>query len=95
MSVEKRQHPRIDVHISVELRYEGEDKAVVCTRDLSDGGLFLEMMEYPLPPLGAQVEVRVTGTLAEGEEPPLVRAEVVRVEDRGIAVRFLDQDDAA
>ncbi len=90
MSVENRKHPRIDVNVSVELCYKGEGKAVVCTRNLSDGGLFLEMAEYPLPPLGAQVEVKLTGTLGQGEKPPVVRAEVVRVADNGVAVYFLD-----
>ncbi|NOZ11390.1 MAG: PilZ domain-containing protein [Gammaproteobacteria bacterium] len=94
MSVENRKYPRIDVSISVELCYKGKGKAAVCTRNLSDGGLFLEMAEHPLPPLGTRVELKLTGTLGQGEKPPVVRAEVVRVEDNGIAVYFLDRDRA-
>jgi c-di-GMP-binding flagellar brake protein YcgR len=91
MNADRRRHPRIPMEVEVEFHCPGGEMRVVRTRDLSGGGVLLVISETERPPLGAQVQVRVVGTLGdEGETPPLVAGRVVRHLPEGVAVEFVD-----
>ena len=57
-------------------------------RDLSNNGVFLECGGQPCPPVGADLEIRISGPVG-GEEPPVVRTRVVRVTYDGMVVVFI------
>lgn len=88
---DKRQHERypfeVEVEVIVPKLFWGQ-RRVMRTRDMSHGGLFIESDGRPLPPLGAELRVRVLQG-GEGQEMPVVRARVVRVTPDGMAVEFL------
>lgn len=73
----------------VELTYPGHQAITLQARDVSDGGVFLERGDHPLPPMGAEVYLHVMGEL-DGEDPPTVKAKVVRVMDQGIGLYFME-----
>lgn len=58
------------------------------TVDLSDGGLFIKATPEQCPPLNDEITVQVVGTL-DGKAPPLVRARVARITDKGMGIQFL------
>lgn len=90
MSVENRKHLRIGLIVDIELTLQGNDPVTVRTRNISDGGLFLILDEVDLPDIGCEVQVRLKNQLGDGEEPPINRARVVRHENDGIGLEFLE-----
>lgn len=90
MDSDKRRHRRLPMEVEVELHRSGQPMCLVRTEDLSCGGVLLILGSADRPPLGTQVQVRVVGTLGEGEAPPLVDALVVRHAPDGVAVQFAD-----
>ncbi|MGQ9660302.1 MAG: PilZ domain-containing protein [Thermochromatium sp.] len=90
---EKRQHPRLPFEVEVELHRADRAMCLVRTDNLSKGGALLMMNGYgrgDWPPIGARVQIRVSGPLGGDDEPPLVDAIVVRHTEAGIAVQFDD-----
>ena len=85
---DKRREPRLEIRLEVEL-HTGDEACSLHTRDLSNRGLFLEKGESHLPQVGSIVHVRVKQEFADGE-PPMVKAEVVRSDEHGIALKFLE-----
>jgi len=85
---DKRQYQRLPVAMTVEVMLPAGGKQVLRTRDISEGGVFLEC-EDELQALGVGTELYLTVTLSlEGDAPPTVKARVVRATDEGIGVRF-------
>lgn len=84
---DNRKEPRLGVNLEVELQV-GEESASLKTRDLSNGGVYLESSEGPFPAVGTIVYLRVKQGF-QGEEAPLVKAEIVRLDNDGFALRFL------
>lgn len=91
MDSDQRRHRRLPLEVEVELYCAGQPMRVVRTEDLSCGGVLLILGGIERPPLGTQVQVRVVGTLGEGESPPLVDALVIRHAPDGVAVKFSDE----
>lgn len=92
MSDDKRQDLRLGIRLEVELKYDGVDSAILHTRDLSQNGVYLEKGEQqPLPAVGAIVSIQVKQALSDGD-PPIVKAEVIRCDSDGIALRFLHDE---
>ncbi|MGM0676821.1 PilZ domain-containing protein [Ectothiorhodospira marina] len=89
MESDRRQHPRLPVEVAVELFREGQPARRVQTRDLSGNGVLLLISGEDAPVVGERIQVRVEGTLGDGEAPPVVHGRVVRVSDREVAVEFL------
>jgi hypothetical protein len=89
MSEDQREHPRMEMCFSVEVRYEGHAPQVLCTRDLSHGGAFILKGTDPLPPVGAMVTVKAQKPEGDGADPPVIKARVVRKDDDGIGVQFI------
>ena len=90
MDSDKRRHRRLPLEVEVELHRAGQPMRVVQTEDLSIGGVLLLLDDADRPPLGTLVQVRVVGTLGEGETPPMVDARVVRHAPAGVAIQFSD-----
>lgn len=89
---DKRIHERYPIEVEVEVtipKLFREQRRVMRTRDMSHGGLFLESDGKALPPLGAELKVRVLREAGDGEALPVVRARVVRVTAEGIAIEFI------
>ena len=92
MTDERRNNNRLGIRLEVELRAENKECSLH-SRDLSNGGVFLEKGEIVVPPVDtisvdSIVYLRVKSQFEEGE-PPLVKARVVRIDDQGIALQFL------
>ncbi|HSP01589.1 MAG TPA: PilZ domain-containing protein [Thioalkalivibrio sp.] len=88
MNSERRRHPRLPMEVEVELHVPGEPMRVTRTQDLSGSGVLLLLAKEECPAPGTQVQIRVVGSIGEGEEPPLVPARIVRHVGEGVAVEF-------
>lgn len=84
---DKRRHPRRKMHLSVFVSHPKSGQALMRTRDMSDGGLYVQGSLESLPDQGDVVEVRVNGLLGNGS--PGVTMRVVRGDGDGLALRFL------
>lgn len=89
-SSEQRKHLRIGLVVDIELTLPGQEQLTVRTKNISDGGLFLILDDITMPPLGTEVQVKLKNQLGDGEEPPVNRAMIVRSEDNGIGLEFLE-----
>lgn len=85
---DKRREPRLNIRLEVELHAEGEP-ASLHTRDLSNKGAFLEASERQLPDVGTIVYIKLKQGFQDGDAP-LVKAEIVRSDNDGIALKFLE-----
>lgn len=88
-SPEQRKHPRIGISVTVELEPPETKRLTLATRDISDGGVFLECLPAQQLPIGTVVRLRTSDTLANDEPAPLVRAKVVRTTEDGMGLCFL------
>lgn len=87
----KRRHERFPMDVEVEISVAGllrRQRRILRTRDLSDGGVFVLSDERTCPAPGTVIEIRLTG-LVDGQDPPVVRAKVVRVTPDGMAIAFV------
>ena len=90
MSSDKRKDSRLGIKLEVELHSEEQDLSLQ-TRDLSNGGVFLTADEINLPPEGSIVEIKIKQAMGD-DEPPLVKARVVRIDKDGIALAFITDE---
>ena len=90
MSSDKRKDSRLGIKLEVELHSEEQDLSLQ-TRDLSNGGVFLTADEINLPPEGSVVEIKIKQAMGD-DEPPLVKARVVRIDKDGIALAFITDE---
>jgi len=87
----KRKDSRLGIKLEVELH--SDDQALSLeTRDLSNSGVFLSAEESKLPAEGSIVELKIKNALGD-DEPPLVKARVVRIDKDGIALAFITDDE--
>ncbi|MCW8891632.1 MAG: PilZ domain-containing protein [Sedimenticola sp.] len=85
-SADNREHPRFALRSHVQLTDAEGRVRQVYTRDLSHSGLYLLVMDEPLPAVDEEVEV----VALDIEDPLPQRAVVVRVEPgTGVAIKFL------
>ncbi len=77
------------INLQVEVTHESIGTVELRTLNISNGGIFV-IVEGKLDiPVGTCVKVKVKGTLGDGDAPPIVDMEVVRVEPLGIGLKFL------
>ncbi len=89
---DRRRHARARVDLQVELRFASvRDFLSACAGDVSEGGMFLRVPSRPYR-VGERVALRF-----EAGAERIVRgtARVVRVEDGGIGVEFVDLDETS
>lgn len=84
----KRQETRLGIRLEVELELEGEATSLH-TRDVSNNGVYLEAETGQLPAVGSIIYLKLKQNFQEGEAP-VVKAEVVRADAGGFALKFLE-----
>ncbi len=77
--------------LDIELGYPSGKNVIVTSRDISEGGLFLNM-ENDLPVLGEVVSVRLIGDSVGREIFPSDEAVVVHKEADGIGIAFIEME---
>ena len=85
----QRQHPRIEVQVEVELSFLEEGSRTVITRDVSKGGLYMELDNPDHYPMGEMVHLQYNDPLSNDERTHK-DAIIVRHADDGIAVAFIE-----
>ncbi|ROS00985.1 PilZ domain-containing protein [Sinobacterium caligoides] len=81
---ERRRDIRRPFKASVEVCIPGYGDYIAEATDISEGGLFVRTGRHPLPPLRAEITVRMTG--GHGETIPV---QVVRHQGQGMGLMFL------
>jgi len=87
MMEEQRRFNRVPTSAIVEMQHPVLGTIEVKARDLSDGGIFVVMGNYPAPPLGTTLLVRIkrhTGVI--NREPVAMR--VVHHQGGGVGLAF-------
>lgn len=84
----KRGENRLTIKLEVELEIEGEVTSLH-TRDLSNNGAYVEANDRRLPAVGSTLYLKLKQGLQEGETP-VVKAQVVRADHDGFALKFVD-----
>ncbi len=87
MTTDKRRSGRYTVPAQVKVTWANGKSQFLKSRNVSDGGVFLEGAPDALPEEGTAVNVQVTEMLGGGEAP-ILSATVVRVTPDGIGLRF-------
>ena len=82
----QRQHQRTPLRCNIKIWHDSIGEAVVTTRDISDGGVFLIMDAVQFPPIGSVLKGQVQGLMPDA---PVVAMEIVRVEAGGIGLKFV------
>lgn len=87
--IEQRRHLRTSLSARVKLIHPDLGTRSCETRDIAQGGVFLSSSEAEILslPVGTEVTVQDDEIL---DEPPLVKAKIVRVDSDGIALMFLE-----
>lgn len=83
----QRKHQRLPLPMKVEVCVEGQCAVATKTRDMSDGGVFLEHNENLLLQAGTKLTIKVIESMSGGEANQ-IPATVVRVTEDGVAVKF-------
>ena len=89
---EKRREERVPIEVEVEVTIPGllwRKKRILHTRDLSNNGVFVTCDGRQCPSVGTEIEIRLTG-LVDGQDPPVVKARIVRIVKDGMAIQFLN-----
>ena len=81
---EKRQHVRTEFSGNIKLMHPKFGELLVEMRDLSDGGVFVFVSQD----LGLAVGDRVQLQSVDIDDAPVLSADLVRVEPRGVALKF-------
>lgn len=89
MSKNLRKHPRKEIKVSVELTFIEEPYTIVNTRDISEGGMFIEVNSAENYPIGEMVHVHYLDPL-NNDEDTFKDAIIVRVANDGIGISFIE-----
>jgi hypothetical protein len=92
MSKNNRKFPRQEVRIEIELCYLEDTSRTVITRDMSEGGLFMQLKDTEHYPMGEMVNLHFKNPLNDFEETEK-DAVIVRHAEDGIAVAFVEMGD--
>ena len=87
MGHEQRKHIRTPFVCRIKIQHESVGEQVVKTRDISDGGVFVELEPEQIPPIGTHLVGQVQGMM---DDAPVLEMEVVRVEPSGVGLRFIE-----
>ncbi|MDH3342289.1 MAG: PilZ domain-containing protein [Gammaproteobacteria bacterium] len=91
MSENNRRHARHDIQIDVSLTLMDNETKTMQTRDISDGGMFLNTNSPSDFPLGEMVHIQYNNPLSDNIETE-VDAIVVRLNNDGVGVAFIEMD---
>lgn len=83
---DNRRHPRIPMKARVKITHPSFGELIASTRDISDGGIFLETEGQDMPPVGTVIEGQVQGLTGDA---PILKMEIMRSLPEGIGLRFI------
>lgn len=89
MTKNQRKHPRKEIKVSVELTFLDEPYTIVNTRDISEGGMFIEVRPADKFPIGELVNVHYLDPL-DDDNDKFKDAVIVRVANDGIGISFVE-----
>lgn len=87
---DKRRSVRTAISVQVKIWHDSIGEAVLTTRDVSDGGVFLVTSGHAVPEVGTVLKGQVQGPV---EDLPVVTMKVVRMEPEGVGLQFLLDED--
>lgn len=90
---DKRRQVRTKLRAQVTLSHPEVGQLELHTRDISDGGAYIDAEGNPLPRVGEVVNVQLQG-IGEGEAP-IVKMRIVRFDKGGIGLQFIGGDTTA
>lgn len=82
----KRRHQRTALRCKFKIWNDTLGEALVTTRDISEGGVFLILDSSLTLPIGTRCRGQVQGLM---EDAPIVALEVVRMEPGGVGLKFI------
>lgn len=89
--MEEREYPRIQLPFEVEVSHPAIGRVRSVARDISEGGIFVALTGVSLKS-GSKVKVTVLNdALVENTPTPTVDAQVVRVDDTGMGLKFVNK----
>ena len=92
MSEDKRRFPRQEIQIEVELSFLEDTAHTVTTRNISEGGLFLQLKNADHYPMGEMVNLHFKNPLNNLEETEKDGV-IVRHANDGIAIAFIEMEE--
>ena len=92
MSKELRARARKKIQVNVELNFLGDSPHTAYTRDVSESGLYIVLDNPQHYPLGELVNLHFKNPF-DGDNNTEKDAVIVRTENNGIAVAFIDMGD--
>ena len=92
MSEDKRRFPRQEIQIEVELSFLEDTAHTVTTRNISEGGLFLQLKNADHYPMGEMVNMHFKNPLNNLEETEKDGV-IVRHANDGIAIAFIEMEE--
>lgn len=91
MSKNQRQFPRKDINVEVELSFLENNLRTAITRDISQGGLYIQLDNPDYYPMGEMINLRYKNPLSNNEET-IKDGIIVRRSTDGIAVAFIEME---
>lgn len=91
MSENQRKYPRHAIQVDVQLSFLDNEPRAVCTRDISEGGMFLDFKDTSGYPLGEMLHLKYNDPIHDNAETE-VDAIIVRVADDGLGIAFISLD---
>jgi len=89
--MEKREHPRIELPVLVELQHPSIGRRTCVVRDVSEGGVFVQIEDVALRP-GSKIKLTIRSANTVDTQPtPTVDMEVVRSQADGLGCRFVNR----
>lgn len=85
---EHRKYARRQIEVTTTVSVDGH-QVVLKTKDLSDGGAFLQKGNSPIPAMDTEMFVEISSA-EDGAEPMVTRAKVVHVAADGFGIIFLE-----
>ena len=92
MSKNRRQHERSRVKVEVALCYLEDTTSTVFTRDISEGGLFVQLNNPEHYPLGELVNIKYADPLNDDSDTEK-DAIIIRCSEDGIAIAFVEMNE--
>ena len=91
MSENQRKYPRYEVRVDVQLSFLDNEPRAVCTKDISECGMFLDIDNPSDYPLGEMLHLSYKNPLRDNLDTE-IDGIIVRITDDGLGVAFVDLD---
>jgi len=90
MTKNRRKHTRVSVTVNIKISHPSIEDKIVKTRNISDSGIFILVEPTEMPAEGEIIVGQVQGM---ADTPPSLSMKVVRVENEGLGMEFLNNID--